>query len=486
MATHADFTMMVTSTDQGTYIDEPITSNGTVSTNIDYWQRVIVATIYLSIFICGIVGNSMVIGAVILSRKLREPTNCLITNLAASDLLTCTMLIWNVVALLSKTGWPVGNWVCTMAGTIIYSSSGTSLFNLAVIAVNRLIRIIKPNIFTRVYTYRNVAIMITFTWVIPLPFILIPPLIGIGKIGYDPEDFTCSDMELHPKADTFNFFQSAIVPIPLLTIIVCYGWILLHIRRHFKIQRVRQSLVHLNRKPSSFRLNDSESRPPDSPSASKLTFSQSIARQLNSQYNSPQNGKIDNQQLAVTMNLFYVVVAFLVCSLPYFFALLLASSMNTDQFMLYAGAILLASSAINPAIYAWKHPHFKVALKAMICCRYQDIPQPSSTAKRVITRVAIELPSSSFPSRSNSKSLPSRPSFKRKPESKDCEKKSELKDCEKKPESKECEKKPEAKECEKNPETQEYEKNLEPTESEQRASIECENSNTESTEVAQT
>ena len=477
MATHADFTMLVTSTDQGTYIDEPITNNGTESAIIDYWQRVIVATIYLSIFICGIVGNSMVICAVILSRKLREPTNCLITNLAASDLLTCTMLIWNVVALLSKSGWPIGGWVCTMAGTIIYSSSGTSLFNLAVIAVNRLIRIIKPNIFNKIYTYRNVAIMITFTWIIPLPFILIPPLIGIGKIGYDPEDFTCSDMELHPRSDTFNYFQSAIVPIPLFTIIFCYGWILLHIRRHFKIQRVRQSLVHLNRKPSSFRLNDSESKPPDSPS-SKLTFSQSIARQLNNQYNSPQNGKIDNQQLAVTMNLFYVVVAFLVCSLPYFFALLFASSMNTDHFMLYAGAILLASSAINPAIYAWKHPHFKVALKAMILCRYHEIPQPSSTAKRVITRVAIELPSSSFPSRSNSKSLPSRPSFRKKPESKDCEKKTEFKDCEKKPELKECEKKPETEESrEKNPESKELE---------QKASIECEKSNTESTEVAQT
>ncbi|XP_072029778.1 protein trapped in endoderm-1-like [Amphiura filiformis] len=396
---------------------------------IAYWERVIVGIIYLVIFLLGIIGNSMVIIAVILSRKLREPTNCMITNLAVSDLLTCLMLIWNVVALLSKSGWPIAGWICSLAGTVIYTSSGTSLYSLAIIGVNRLIKITKPKYFPKIYTYRNVGIMIFLTWITPLPLILIPPLLGVGQIGYDESDYTCSDVELHPKSDTYNYFQLAVIPIPLFTIIICYSWILTHIRRHFKLQRIRRSFSSsLNRKPSSFAISESEFTSSPGPGSSKKSFfSSSISNmKINGVTSSPQRtheDRIDSQQLAVTMNLFYVVLAFLICSLPYLLALLLAGLVNTDHFMIYAGAILLASSAINPVIYAWKHPHFKIVLKAMVLCRFQDIPQPSWATKRVVKRIAIELPSSSLPSRSNSKtfpsrsrsnskSLPSRPSFK--------------------------------------------------------------------------
>ncbi len=407
--------------------------------DVAYGERITVAMMYLIIFLTGIVGNSMVIIAVILSRKLREPTNCLITNLAVSDLLTCLMLIWNVVALLSKSGWPVPDWICSFAGTIIYTSSGTSLYSLPAIALNRLIRITQPNYFKMIFTYRNVGIMIFLTWIIPLPLILIPPLLGIGQIGYDESDYTCSDVELHPKANTFNFFQSAVVPIPLLTIIICYGWILVHIRRHFKIQRRRSVSSSLNRN-QSFRVSDnSEYTSSPGPDSGKKTFFPNVPSNLqlpkvnglkvngvkNSPKRSPQRtgeSKIDRQQMEVTKNLAWVVLAFLICSFPYFVALLLAGSMNTDHFMIYAGAILLASSAVNPLIYAWKHPHFKVVLTAMCLCRYHDIPRPSSTAQRVVKRMPIELQEGSFrsrsnsnrsfPSRSNSKSLPSRPSFR--------------------------------------------------------------------------
>ena len=406
---------------------------------INYTERVVVACMYLMIFICGTIGNSMVIIAVMLSRKLRSPTNCLITNLACSDLLTCTMLIWNCVALLSKDGWPLGDWVCTVAGTVIYTSSGTSLYCLAIIALNRLIKITKDHLFGRIFTSRNVRIMIAMTWIIPIPLILIPPLIGIGAIGYDTRDYTCSDLEMHPKSGVFNYYQSAVVPIPLFTIIICYALILKHVRRHFTAQKLRRSLsMSLGRKPSMYQpreqpsFDESDQKQSgdhqqqhkcSSPSKvanggpHKLAISAALANmKLESPPTSPRrrstyfgDGRIDSQQLEVTMNLAYVVMAFLLCSVPYFLALLLAAVTDTDHFMVYAGAILLASSAINPVIYANKHPHFKVVLKAMITCRYHDIPQPSIATKRVIIKNSLELPSSSFHSRSNSKSIPTRP-----------------------------------------------------------------------------
>ena len=78
----------------------------------DYGQRIAISIMLLTISAVGIVGNTVVILAVVFSRKLRSITYSLIVNLACADLLTCLSLPLHVVAVLSRGGWPLPTWIC--------------------------------------------------------------------------------------------------------------------------------------------------------------------------------------------------------------------------------------------------------------------------------------------------------------------------------------------------------------------------------------
>ncbi|XP_030830297.1 C5a anaphylatoxin chemotactic receptor 1-like [Strongylocentrotus purpuratus] len=103
----------------------------------DYNQRIAIAIILCIIFIVGAIGNTLVITAVGLSRKLRSSTNWLVVNLGCSDLLTCLSLPFNVVALLSRDGWPLPGWICAANSAVILVCLGASVMTLALIAYNR-------------------------------------------------------------------------------------------------------------------------------------------------------------------------------------------------------------------------------------------------------------------------------------------------------------------------------------------------------------
>ena len=82
----------------------------------DYKQRVIVAVLYLMVVVLGIFGNTLVILAVLLSKKLRTATNAFVVSLSVADLLTCLGLPWDAAATLGRDGPPFGEWGCSVVG----------------------------------------------------------------------------------------------------------------------------------------------------------------------------------------------------------------------------------------------------------------------------------------------------------------------------------------------------------------------------------
>ena len=212
-----------------------------------YGERIFVAICWLLIAIFGSVGNSMVIVAVILSRKLRTVTNVFIVSLALADLFTSLFLTWSVVALLGPNGWPLPNveWLCVAGGFMMFACTGTSLYNLAAIAINRLLLITLPfETYRKIYQKMNAAIIVAIVWFIPTSVCIALPLAGIGGFGCDQQHSTCSDLDQHPKGETFHLAQTiTFYPIPLITIIVCYSLVFRHIKRHFMQQKENQELT---------------------------------------------------------------------------------------------------------------------------------------------------------------------------------------------------------------------------------------------------
>ncbi|XP_038067142.1 probable G-protein coupled receptor No18 [Patiria miniata] len=319
-----------------------------------YEERVVVAVLVLIIFVCGTVGNSIVILAVILSQDLQNITNVFVVSLATADLCYCLLLpISNVVALLSIDGWPwESEALCSLSALMSFTCAGASLYNLACIALNRMLLVRGPvTVYQWLFTPRKIVCLVMCTWAIPLAVLLIPLSFGIGELGYDQGDSTCSDIDSHPRYVEYHLIQAfCLYPIPLLTIVISYSLIFLHVKRHFE------------RREESFRESHEmvslEGEPDDN------------TRQLEARFKK----RVSRQQLKITMNLFMVTCAFVLFSAPYSLALL---SPHNSRVLLFLSVPFTCNSCVNPIIYTVNHPRFNGVIRCILRCRFGDIPRPS-------------------------------------------------------------------------------------------------------------
>nr|XP_054750207.1 C-C chemokine receptor type 8-like [Lytechinus pictus] len=97
---------------------------------VGYIHRVIGATVLCIISLVGIFGNSLVILAVSVSRKLQTITNVFVVSLSITDLLTCASLPFQSLGLVHPAGWPLDPTFCQVIGASIYILTLTSVFTL--------------------------------------------------------------------------------------------------------------------------------------------------------------------------------------------------------------------------------------------------------------------------------------------------------------------------------------------------------------------
>ena len=203
---------------------------------IDYNQRIIAAVMLCVVSVVGIVGNTLVILAVILSRKLRTPTNLFVVNLATADLMTCLSLPFQVIAVLSRSGWPLAGWFCAVLGVVVLVCLGASMITLALIAFSRWYLLTKPRLsFQRLYTIRNYCLMIGFSWLYPFLLTIIPHSVGLGVLGYSLKYKRCTQDHYRPTSEYYSLVAGIGVIIPLsIAIAVIYTRIYLFVSRHNK------------------------------------------------------------------------------------------------------------------------------------------------------------------------------------------------------------------------------------------------------------
>ena len=333
----------------------PLPANA-ISPN-EHTARIVLATIAILITILGLFGNSLVILSVGLSRKLQNATNVFVTNLAVADLLTCSVIPWNIVALLSD-GWPVPEWICALAAFLLFLCVGCSIWNLANIAINRYFVITLPVLkFKERYSRRKLIVMVVLTWFVPALVIGVPILAGVSQLGYDEKHGTCSDKTRGMQSHFGHVLVQALVLfiIPMIIIVVCYIKIYCHVRIHMRQMATKAK-------------NSVKNTP--------------VLRQKVKTQNKQRMFKL---QTEITKNSFYIVCAFLICVIP--FAVTLSVYQEGSR---YASIILLANAALNPLIYSIKHPHFKKVFFKILRCQWHSIPgrpdflrQPISNDRRL-------------------------------------------------------------------------------------------------------
>ncbi|XP_038055434.1 melatonin receptor type 1B-A-like [Patiria miniata] len=307
-------------------------------------ERQVLAVVLGIIVVTGLVGNSVVILAVILSKKLRRCiTNSFVLSLSVSDLAACLSMPWTIVSFLYPgNDWPLPDSLCTLGGFGLIMSVGCSIFTLSSIALNRLHLLTMPrHIYRRIYTHIQTAFMILLTWLVSIFVASVPLFSDLGRLGYSARHASCTRDSSHPLAGALNMFIALVFyPVPCLIIIISYARIYNFLRRHTRIIAVEHDASQRNR-----------------------AWVRGQRGQL--------KGQVSHRQLVVTWNMFYVVCVF--CSLvtPYGVALLIP---NNGRALPYTAVVLSINSCINPFIYATKHPDFKRVMLCILSCRCDKIP----------------------------------------------------------------------------------------------------------------
>ncbi|PIK49846.1 putative 5-hydroxytryptamine receptor 4-like [Apostichopus japonicus] len=317
----------------------------------DERQRIILACIFCLIAFIGTFGNSLVVLAVLFSRKLRTTTNVFVVSLAAADLLTCVFLPFNVVSILSFEEWPIHDCICVIAAVVMYTCVGCSVYTLAAIALNRYTLITRSlHVYRRFFSTPKTIFMVAITWLLPLFYSLIPVMFGLGELGYDSKYSTCTHKTSHPLSDYYSIVQAVVIyPVPLAIITLCYASVFMYVRNHAK----------------------SITEGPDNSTSSHTSHSQ---KRRESALPNRSTSVISRRQIQITQNLFYVVCAFVICITPYCLSLIVPRS---EPVIPWAGALILVNSCINPLIYGTKHPQFKRVMGSILTCRLRNIPEPA-------------------------------------------------------------------------------------------------------------
>ncbi|XP_072043450.1 beta-2 adrenergic receptor-like [Amphiura filiformis] len=313
--------------------------------NVSYWEQILLAILLELVAIAGLIGNSMIIAAVAFSKKLQTSTNAFVTSLSITDLLTSFTLIWYTISLLGKNEWPIPGayWICKFTGFMVYACVGTSMLTLGMIGINRLIHISKPMWYQKIFTSWKLVILVLIPWVIPTVSLLISTATGDVAFGYNKPSLVCA---VYEHTDLFVIAINAVgLLFPLLAIV------------SYSMQSSSADLAITE-----------EGHDPNHSTAGR------------------RRKQISKQEIAITKNLFVVVVGFLVCFLPYLILLSIRNAIDAEHYRFYIRVGPFFNSAINFMIYASKHPDFKVVLRHMMRCSYADIPQPSPILKYILSK----------------------------------------------------------------------------------------------------
>ena len=277
-------------------------------------------------------GNTLLCIAFLKNNHLRSVTNMFVLTLAVSDIvmsLTCMPLSEGS---LIAGEWIFGDLLCHIQGFLAHFLAFLSLQMMAITAVNRYIRVIKPDLYKKIFIPGYTTLII-----------LSASLLSVGILGSITFAQHGNLFIFHPgKAVCVNLYRSLIstqiytifssvtfVFLPAIVIVWCYTKVFRSIRSHFR----------------------------------QLAASKISSASINS---------MNPAEVVVTRTVFAVIVAFFICWIPCI-VIDLVDITRDDWFdrQVYLAYTYFAytSSAINPIIYGIMNRSFRVEYLKLLRCR---------------------------------------------------------------------------------------------------------------------
>lgn len=306
---------------------------------LDGW--VIVEIVYLCLlFVCGTIGNLLVILAVMTTPSLRQRSNFFIVILAICDLVTSTICVPFYALTLGYGEWPFGDFWCVFLAYVTLWSLGWSVTTLALIAGNRYLSITRPRYnYNRLCNNFSILVSTLGQILLGLVFIMLPPFVEVGTVGFNPILGHCTYVY-------YNFKDWIYVLVLFLSGVVSTTLVLpsYYAMTFYIVRRSRLNIASVQQR--SLSSSNLDKRP--------------VAR-------STTRFAISRDEVRLTRKLVLLFVLFLFCWLPYSMVVFLDSDMSVSiPAQRVTNLLLWSNSGINPFLYAWMMRRFRLAYKRLI------------------------------------------------------------------------------------------------------------------------
>ena len=196
-----------------------------------------------------ILGNGLVFVAVYRNPRLRKPFNLYIISLAVSDLVLSAVAMPFTCVSAMVGNWMFGATLCWFQASLATMLGTTSLMNMALIAANRFLKVVYPNMHRKLVSVKTILISIAFAWcftgAIPVSFYIT----NVHNVFHPGHivclfDFSSASYTLIALIGVFEAF------IPYQVIFICYFKVWRFVKRHtshMSSSNVNAEDVHLNR-----------------------------------------------------------------------------------------------------------------------------------------------------------------------------------------------------------------------------------------------
>ncbi|XP_046729961.1 trace amine-associated receptor 13c-like [Silurus meridionalis] len=271
-------------------------------------------------------GNLLVIISVFHFKQLHTPTNILVLSLAVSDFLIGALVMPSVLIWAIESCWIFDTGYCISFLITGYILTSLSIYNVALIAVDRYLALSNPFLYTNNISRRTMSIVVISNWFASLLYNIL--------LCYFNGSFTSSIMCPGECFLFLNEVWSAIDLVitfifPLSVIIILYSRVFLIAKKHA-----------------------------------------TAIRELNN-HTRPQTQKITSHSMKSERKaakvLGILVSVFLIFLLPYYIYSLLGDVIELQsETFLKVFTVLYLNSTINPVIYALFYPWFRRCIKLIL------------------------------------------------------------------------------------------------------------------------
>ncbi|XP_034157731.2 trace amine-associated receptor 6-like [Pangasianodon hypophthalmus] len=296
-------------------------------------ERSVSPAVYILLYVCSaavvlltVCGNLLVIISVFHFKQLHTPTNMLVLSLAVSDFLIGTLVMPPVLIWTIESCWIFGRGFCVIFLLIGGFLMNVSIYNIALISVDRYLALSNPFLYTNKISRRTMCIEVYSNWCVSLTYnTALYYFNGLftGSVMCPGECFLILN-EIWTLIDLVNSFI-----FPFSVIIILYTLVFVIAKKH--ATAIRELNNHTR------------------PKTQKITT----------------HSMKSERKAAKVLGI--LVAVFLVCILPYFIYSLLGDviELHVETFLKILIVVYL-NSTINPFIYALFYPWFRRCIKLII------------------------------------------------------------------------------------------------------------------------